>query len=170
MSHKNALDGRKSIIYKNSPPFSIFGIGEYSFLPYKIAVSGVYKDSDFSLAIPINNKPVMLDDSCYLLGLNTKKQALILLALLNSQLVQDFLRSITFVDAKRPYTKDILMRIDLLQAANKIGLDKINSYLESSSLNTIDGNDCEELREFLVNGPSRKCVEATGSLRSRDQG
>src|SRR5690606_33161421 len=31
------FDARKSSIYKNKPNFSIFGIGDYSFQPYKIA-------------------------------------------------------------------------------------------------------------------------------------
>ncbi len=106
-SHRILLDKRKSIIYRKSPAFSIFGVGKYSFSPYKIVISGMYKNGDFSLAVPVDDRPVMLDDSCYLLGLNDEKYASILLALLNSRLTQDFLRSIVFVDAKRPYTKDV---------------------------------------------------------------
>src|SRR4030042_6165834 len=51
---------RRSSIYKGKPPFSIFGIGEYSFKPYKIAISGLYKKPLFSLILPYNNKPMML--------------------------------------------------------------------------------------------------------------
>ncbi len=151
MSHKDLLDKRKSTIYKKNPPFSIFGVGEYSFSPYKIAISGLYKNPDFSLVTPINNRPVMLDDSCYLLGLNSQKRALILLALLNSDLVRNFLESIVFIDAKRPYTKNILMRMDLLQVAVSIGFGGINSYLRSNSLDGINENDYEEFKDFLAN-------------------
>jgi hypothetical protein len=35
--NKNVFEQRKSCIYKNKPPFSIFGIGDYSFKPYKVA-------------------------------------------------------------------------------------------------------------------------------------
>jgi len=151
MSHKDLLDKRKSTIYRKNPPFSIFGVGEYSFSPYKIAISGLYKNPDFSLVTPINNKPVMLDDSCYLLGLSSQKRALILLALLNSDLVRNFLESVAFIDAKRPYTKNILMRMDLLQVAVSIGFGGINSYLLSNSLNGINENDYEEFKDFLAN-------------------
>ena len=87
---------------------------------------------------------MVLDDRCYLLGLNSQKGALILLALLNSDLVRNFLESVAFIDAKRPYTKNILMRMDLLQVAVSIGFDGVNSYLRSNSLNGINENDYEE--------------------------
>ena len=151
MSHKELLDKRKSTIYQKNPPFSIFGVGEYSFSPYKIAISGLYKNPDFSLITPINNKPVMLDDSCYLLGLNSQKRAFMLLALLNSDLVRNFLESIAFIDAKRSYTKNILMRIDLLQVAISIGFGGIKSYLVSNSLSGINEGDYEEFKDFLAN-------------------
>ena len=151
MSHGELLDKRKSVIYKKNPPFSIFGVGDYSFAPYKIAISGLYKDSKFSLVVPIVNKPVMLDDSCYQLDLYSKKEALVLLALLNSKLVQDFLKSIIFIDAKRPYTKDVLMRIDLIKVAGNTQFEEINSYLKSNKLSNVDENDYEEFRENLMN-------------------
>jgi len=151
MSHRDLLDKRRSIIYKKNPPFSIFGVGDYSFAPYKIAISGLYKDSTFSLVVPIANRPVMLDDSCYQLDLYSKKEALILLALLNSILVQDFLKSITFIDAKRPYTKNALMRIDLIKAADSIQFEEIDSYLRSNKLGSVNENDYEEFRDSLMN-------------------
>lgn len=132
MSHKKSFENRKSIIYKNNPPFSIFGVGDYSFKPYKIAISGLYKDPHFSLLIPDSNKCLMVDDSCYFIGFNNIKNALIMLAVLNSRLVKDFLDSIAFINAKRPYTKDILMRIDLSKALHKIGYDGIIKYLNNN--------------------------------------
>ena len=44
--------------------------------------------------------------------------------LLNSLVVQNFLKSIIFPDAKRPITKDILMRIDLQKAYNLVRLEE----------------------------------------------
>ena len=55
--HEQLLDARKSSIYKNSPKFAIFGVGEYSFNNYKVAISGMYKKPQFSLIYPSNNKP-----------------------------------------------------------------------------------------------------------------
>lgn len=115
--HKAYFEKRKSIIYKGKPPFSIFGIGDYSFAKYKIAIAGMYKKTTFTLVVPQKDKPVMLDDTCYFIGFNKKEDAVICQKLLNSQLVQDFLASIIFPDSKRSITKEILMRIDLSKVA-----------------------------------------------------
>lgn len=116
--HKEYFERRKSSIYQGKPRFSIFGIGEYSFKRYKVAISGLYKESNFSLVLPINDRPVMLDDTCYFLGFDNYTEALFTASILNSSVVKRFLRSIAFTDAKRPYTKDILMRIDLAHVAS----------------------------------------------------
>ncbi|WP_440953577.1 hypothetical protein [Methanococcoides sp. FTZ1] len=133
-SHKTYFDKRKSIIYRNNPDFSIFGIGDYSFKPYKIAISGLYKEPIFSLLVPNNNKVLMVDDSCYFIGFDNIKYALITLATLNSEVVREFLGSIAFIDAKRPYTKDILMKIDILKAVKKVGYLEIINYLNKNNL------------------------------------
>ncbi len=122
---------RRSSIYKGKPPFSIFGIGEYSFKPYKIAISGLYKKPFFSLILPYNNKPMMLDDTCYFLGFDDISEALITLAILNSSYTQDLLRAITFIDAKRPYTKDVLMRINLFKIADYLGFENARRLLSN---------------------------------------
>ncbi len=128
-SHAPAFAARKSSIYKDKPPFSIFGVGDYSFKPYKVAMSGMYKSSTFSLLLPIEGKPAMLDDTCYLLGFDALEPTLISLALLNSEHVQEFLRSIIFLDSKRPYTKGLLMRIDLRKVASLMPRQQISDYL-----------------------------------------
>lgn len=115
--HQEVFNGRKSSIYNNKPPFSIFGIGDYSFKPYKVAISGLYKTFHFTLVLPQNEKPLMLDDTCYLLGFDNLEFAVYTLLLLNSETNVQFLKSITFSDAKRTFTKDVLMRIDLLELA-----------------------------------------------------
>jgi methylase of polypeptide subunit release factors len=133
-SHKESFDNRKSIIYKKNPPFSIFGIGDYSFKSYKIAISGLYKDPHFALLIPEEDKCLMVDDGCYFVGFDNVKDALIMLGVLNSKLVKDFLDSIAFIDAKRPYTKDILMRINVSKALQKIGYSGIIEYLNMNNI------------------------------------
>lgn len=115
-SHKEYFDKRKSSIYKDKPSFSIFGIGDYSFAPYKIAISGLYKSTHFTLVSPSNSKPIMLDDTCYFIGFENLKMAEIAHYLVNSELVQKFLKSIIFSDSKRSINKDILMRIDFARA------------------------------------------------------
>ncbi|MFA9214954.1 MAG: hypothetical protein ACEQSR_14125 [Candidatus Methylacidiphilales bacterium] len=120
--HQDIFSSRKSSIYNNKPPFSIFGIGDYSFKPYKVAISGLYKTFHFTLILPQNDKAVMLDDTCYMLGFDRLEFAAYTLILLNSETTMMFLKSITFSDAKRTFTKDVLMRIDLsklIEKANK---------------------------------------------------
>ncbi len=118
--HQVNFNARKSSIYNNKPLFSIFGIGDYSFKPYKVAISGLYKTFHFTLILPQDNKPVMLDDTCYLIGFDHVEFAVYSLILLNSDTTVQFLQSVTFADAKRTFTKDVLMRIDLLELGRMI--------------------------------------------------
>jgi len=122
-SNREYFDRRKSSIYREKPPFSIFGIGDYSFAKYKVAISGMYKQTIFSLVLPENDKPLMLDDTCYFIGFDTIEEAKIAQKILNSDIVQAFLKAIVFFDAKRPITKDILMRIDIEKVYNLLGLE-----------------------------------------------
>ena len=143
LTENNELfDKRKSSIYNDKPPFSIFGIGNYSFKPYKVSISGLYKRSQFSLILPDDSKPIMLDDTCYFLGFDDISEAIFVLAILNSNQVQQFLKSIVFIDAKRPYTKDILMRIDIDKVAQEFTyseiIDQINSLDKRLLTNIID--------------------------------
>lgn len=128
--HQANFDARKSSIYNNKPLFSIFGIGDYSFKPFKVAISGLYKTFHFTLILPQDNKPVMLDDTCYLIGFDKIEFALYALILLNSDTTVQFLQSVTFSDAKRTFTKDVLMRIDLLELAKQINKTQLQTELE----------------------------------------
>ena len=122
---------RKSDIYKNKPSFSIFGIGGYSFKPYKVAISGLYKRSTFSLILPEDDKPVMLDDTCYFLGYDNLSDAVFVWAILNSEYIQQLLAAITFLDAKRPYTKEVLMRLSVDKVAYDMTYDEIVNQIKS---------------------------------------
>lgn len=128
--HSDVFESRKSSIYNGKPLFSIFGIGNYSFKPYKVAISGLYKTFHFTLVLPQNNKPVMLDDTCYFIGFDIIEFAVYSLIILNSQQAEAFLKSITFPDAKRVFTKDVLMRIDMLELARGFSKYYIEGQLE----------------------------------------
>ncbi len=104
---------RKSRIYNNQSEFCVFGIGDYTFKPYKIAISGFYKKLQFSLLLPKQNKPILLDDTCYSLSFDSLEEAVLIWILLNSEIAIQFISSITFLESKRPYKKDILQRLDL---------------------------------------------------------
>lgn len=128
-SHREHFANRKSSIYRSKPSFSIFGIGDYSFLPYKIAISGLYKLPTFTLVLPENDKPLMLDDTCYFIGFEKFSDAAIAFALLNHPFVTGLLNAITFSDAKRTFTKDVLMRVDLRGVANAVSFGEILKIL-----------------------------------------
>ena len=106
------FQNRKSSIYRGAPDFSMFGIGEYSYSVYKVGVSGFYKRPLFSVLYSEDKKPVMTDDTSYFICFDNYDMAYVAMLLLNSDEVQDFLGSIAFLDAKRPYTKKVLERID----------------------------------------------------------
>jgi hypothetical protein len=116
--YKDYFLQRKSNIYNGKPMYSIFGVGDYSFKPYKVAISGLYKQTQFTLVKP-NATPLLLDDTCYFIGFNTFEEAKIVQAELNKPEVQEFIGSFMFTDAKRAITKDLLMRIDLDSVAHR---------------------------------------------------
>ena len=126
--HSVHLDNRKSTIYKGKPRFSIFGIGQYSFTDWKIAISGLYKNIQFNIIPPINGKPVMLDDTVNLIPVSSKKEADFIYMLLTSQPAKEFLSSLVFLDEKRPVTTKILRELSLKEVAKELGV--IERYYE----------------------------------------
>lgn len=112
-AHTDIFERRKSSIYENQSPFAIFGIGDYSFSPYKVGISGFHKTPRFRAIGPVNGRPVMLDDTCYFIPCYTPMQAAFLTSLLNDPVCLQLINSIVFLDAKRPITKKLLQRIDL---------------------------------------------------------
>ena len=123
INHSTKLDNRKSSIYRNRPRFSIFGVGEYSFSPWKVVVSGFYKFFRFRVVGPIDKRPVVLDDTCYFLACNSEDEARFLAQLLNSTPAREFYSAYVFRDAKRPITIALLRRLDLLALAKELGVE-----------------------------------------------
>lgn len=128
--HSDILDKRKSIIYQKRPQFSVFGIGNYSFTPWKVAISGLYKTISFSVVGNICKKPIMVDDTCYFIPCESEEEANLLTRLLNSDICIKYLSSLVFFDSKRPINIDVLKRIDLKKLAEMKGeAGKIKKYL-----------------------------------------
>lgn len=118
-AHGGFLDFRKSSIYRKRPRFSIFGIGEYSFAPWKVAISGLYKELRFMVVAPVDGKATMVDDTCYFFPCASEEEAQFWATLLNSRACIRFLHSLVFLDAKRPVNIDVLRRIDFAQLARR---------------------------------------------------
>jgi hypothetical protein len=130
-AHAELLDRRGSSIYRNRPPFSIFGVGDYSFSAWKVAISGFYKRLEFTKVGPHLGKPVLLDDTCYFISCESEAEADCVCSLLNSEMARDFYGAFVFWDAKRPITVDLLRRLDLLRLAQALDLqDQLDAFLE----------------------------------------
>jgi len=112
------LDNRKSKIYQNNPRFSIFGVGDYSFQPWKIAICGLYKKLDFRLIGEIANKPAIFDDTVYFLSFDSERVARQTFELLNSPAAINFYSAIVFWDEKRPIKSSILNCLNLARLAD----------------------------------------------------
>lgn len=147
VQHESLLNSRKSIIYKNSPKYSIFGVGGYSFAKYKVGISGFYKEPVFALIY--GEHPIMLDDTCYFLSFDDFKEACITTALLNCKESISFLKSIAFLDSKRPYTKEILKRIDILKIAETVGYNAILAF--NQRMNNRYAILKSDLEEYIIN-------------------
>ncbi|MYF19184.1 MAG: hypothetical protein F4218_00700 [Synechococcus sp. SB0677_bin_5] len=74
-AHGEQLDGRRSVIYRGKPRFSIFGVGDYTFAPWKVAVSGFYQIPRFVKVGPTGGKPVVFDDTVYFLSCRPEDEA-----------------------------------------------------------------------------------------------
>lgn len=127
------FNNRKSVIYSNAPVFSMFGVGEYSYAPYKVGLSGFYKKPLFALLY--SDKPVMTDDTAYFLPFDDYDTAYYMMLLLNNRIVQQFLLSIAFLDNKRPYTVKLLSRLDFRKCIDSVSFEEIKQTEKELQLN-----------------------------------
>lgn len=112
LQHAAQLDARGSTIYLKNPRFSIFGVGDYAFRSWRIAICGLYKALRFRLVEPMDGKPIMFDDTIYYLSFDTEEAAIDILEKLNSKAALNLLSSLIFWDEKRPIKTSILNVLD----------------------------------------------------------
>lgn len=123
----DAFAKRGSSIYRNRPPFSIFGVGHYTFTPWKVAISGFYKKVVFTAIRSIDDRPAVFDDTVYFLSCWSQNEAVFLTEILNSSIATEFLSSMIFWNDKRPITIDLLKRLDIAALARELGRE--NDYV-----------------------------------------
>ncbi|MBX3413209.1 MAG: hypothetical protein KF708_11015 [Pirellulales bacterium] len=121
-SHAEQLDRRASSVYKKRSRFAVFGVGPYSFAPWKVAVSAFYKRPRFVVVGCQNGKPCVLDDTCYFLSFDHLDQAALIAEMLNSDVSLEFLSAFASEDAKRTITIETLRKLDLYALAGELGL------------------------------------------------
>lgn len=149
-SHANLLAKRGSVIYKNKPPFSIFGVGPYSFSPWKVAISGFYKLLKFVKVGPLNDRPVVFDDTIYFLPCWSEDEADFIEALLTSDRAHEFFNSMVHWDEKRPITVDILKRLSIRKLAAALGRER--DYVRFAAPNDLPLVAAARTREILPTG------------------
>jgi hypothetical protein len=120
--HHALFKARKSSIYNKRADFSVFGVGDYAFAPWKVAVSGLHCNPVFVLLGSYEGKPLLLDDTCYFLSFDNKAEAQVVAKILNSAPGREFLSALVFEDAKRPVTVELLQRLNLREIAGAAGL------------------------------------------------
>ena len=127
--HSALLDNRRNTIYRGQPRFAIFGVGAYSFAPWKVAISGMHKSLRFVVIGPVEGKPSVLDDTCYFLPCTTRSGAELLAELLNSDIAREFFEAFIFWRDKRPITAKLLRRLNLALLAYELGREREYSAL-----------------------------------------
>jgi hypothetical protein len=113
IQHGEYLDKRSSSIYRGRARFSIFGVGDYTFAPWKVAICGLYKRLQFEVVGPHDKKPIVLDDTSYFLSFDSCEESHQCAELLNSERAKEFFSAFIFWDSKRPITADVLKRFSL---------------------------------------------------------
>ena len=134
-SHREFLDRRGSSIYRNKPPFSVFGVGPYSFSPWKVAISGFYKRLSFvKVSSPATRNPIVFDDTVYFLPCWSEEEADFLHSVLTSPSATEFYRSMIHWDEKRPITVDLLRRLNIEALAQDLGrIDEYRRFIAQAS-------------------------------------
>jgi hypothetical protein len=128
--HGSRLDRRASSIYSRQPRFSMFGVGDYAFSPWKVAVAALYKRAEFKVIGPYRDKPVVLDDTCNFVPCRMRDEAELVASLLNSDIAKQFFSAFIFWDSKRPLSVEVLRKLDLLQCARELQRENdLLSYL-----------------------------------------
>ena len=107
------LDRRVSSIYKGKPRFSVFGVGDYAFTSWKVAIPAMYKKLEFFAVGPHEGKPVVFDDTVNFIATDSAEESYRLAELLNSDTADIFYRSFIFWDSKRPITVQLLRSLDI---------------------------------------------------------
>jgi predicted RNA methylase len=123
-SHASELDARASSIYRKRSRFSIFGVGPYTFAPWKVAISALYKRLHFVSVGPLRGKPRVFDDTTYFVPCESEDEARLLARLLNSEPATEFFAARIFWDSKRPITVDLLSKLNISALADALGVQQ----------------------------------------------
>ena len=131
--HASMLGRRRSLVYRRRPRFAIFGVGTYAFARWKVAISDMYKQLRFVVVGPHQDRPVVLDDTCYFIPCRAQDGAHFVAEMLNSEPAQQIYLSLIFWDDKRLITSSLLRRLSLLNRAQALQQDGFSPMPSNSS-------------------------------------
>lgn len=163
LANEAHLAKRRSSIYRNRPRFSIFGVGDYSFSPWKVAISGLYKKLEFVKVPPFQGRPVVLDDTCYFFSCQSERECNVLHELVQSEPGREFWSAFIFWDAKRPITAQILNLLDFAALARAAGMESeiARVLAERQLMRYTEG--CRQ--QLLFRGDSEECgADSNGDI------
>jgi hypothetical protein len=121
MRHAERLDGRRSRIWRDGPRFGLYGLGPYSFAPWKVVAPAIHRPTVFQVVGPHHGQPVLVDDTTVFLPFDTEDDARRAARALRSPEVANYLRARVPPDAKRGLTVRILSDLDWTRALQASG-------------------------------------------------
>jgi hypothetical protein len=105
--HAARLSARRSSIYVGAAPFAMFGVGPYSFAPWKVGVAGLYARPHFRVLGPREGKPTLVGDTAYFVSFDERAPADAFAELMNGAPMQAAIAQ-RVRGGKRPVTKRLL--------------------------------------------------------------
>jgi hypothetical protein len=120
-AHADRLDRRASAIYRDRPRFSVFGVGDYAFAPWKVATPCLAKRLRFAVVPPVAARPTVLDDTSAFVPCQSEAEARGVASLLDSEPARAYLGALIAWDAKRPITIEILRSLSIASLARELG-------------------------------------------------
>ena len=101
--------------------------------------------------MPENGKPAMIGDTSYFLPFDDYGKALVVMLLLNSKKVTDFLSTLAFPDSKRPFTKKILSKIDFSKIMQDVSFEELQKLKEEFDIQgSLEISDYEAVKKIAA--------------------
>ncbi len=179
--HKFEADLRKSGIIKryfkaDSPFYSIFNIGDYTFTPYKVVIREIAGGLTCAVAGEHEGKPIIPDHKLVIVGLKKEAEAHYVCALLNSSPARLFVESYTINTQFSPHLFEKLAIPDF-DAQNKVhtGLSKLSKQAHDATDHdqqaelTRIGEEIDELACKTWNLKDDELADVKSSLLENEQ-
>lgn len=114
---ESAFAARRSRIFSGTPFYGLFGLGDYTWAPYKICWCGLGFRPEFAVAGPVadalvGTKPLVPDGTVYFIPTSDQLEAHFLCAILNAEIVHTFL-STRSSKSKRGLPKKLMQQLRL---------------------------------------------------------